>query len=166
MVQLYSNAVAMADMPCLAGFRRRTEAELPPPDHEIIHELGSWWRWDALLECARLGEEYTFLGLVGILVETEYIYPLISKTSANLEEAYNFAKWMAFSTEAYAKEAELTGAIGSAPKLPVSVDASLDLPGHLSISQASIRHSEPGRSNQIDGNRPGYIRRVGKVNRS
>jgi len=52
----------------------------------------------------------------------------VSKTAANLEEAYKFARWMTFSPEAYAREAELAKAMGSAPKMPVSVDAaSLEL---------------------------------------
>ncbi|MCS6843785.1 MAG: extracellular solute-binding protein [Caldilineales bacterium] len=48
---------------------------------------------------------------------------VVSKTASNLEEAYNFAKWMTFSKAAYAKEAELARAAGAAPKIPVSVDA-------------------------------------------
>ncbi|HNB53382.1 MAG TPA: ABC transporter substrate-binding protein, partial [Anaerolineales bacterium] len=53
---------------------------------------------------------------------------VVSKTAANVDEAYNFAKWMSFSTEAYAKEVELAAALGTAPKMPVSVDdASLAL---------------------------------------
>jgi hypothetical protein len=47
---------------------------------------------------------------------------VVSATAANQQEAYNFAKWMTFSTEAYTVEAELARAIGSAPKMPVSVD--------------------------------------------
>lgn len=47
----------------------------------------------------------------------------VSKTAANLQEAYNFAKWLSFSKEAWHKEAELAKAMGSAPKMPVSVDA-------------------------------------------
>lgn len=53
---------------------------------------------------------------------------VVSKTAANLEEAYKFARWMTFSKQAYAVEAELAKAAGSAPKMPVSVDAaSIDL---------------------------------------
>lgn len=53
---------------------------------------------------------------------------VVSKTAKNQDEAFNFAKWMTFSTAAWAKEAELAKAAGSAPKIPVSVDqASLDL---------------------------------------
>lgn len=53
---------------------------------------------------------------------------VVSKTSADVAAAYDFAKWMTFSTEAYAAEAELAKAAGSAPKLPVSItDESLAL---------------------------------------
>jgi hypothetical protein len=47
----------------------------------------------------------------------------VAKTTANLQEAYNFAKWMTFSSESYKKQAELAKAMGSAPQLPVAVDA-------------------------------------------
>lgn len=53
---------------------------------------------------------------------------VVSKTASNVDEAYKFAKWMTFSKEAYAKEAEVAGAAGTAPKMPVSIDdASLEL---------------------------------------
>jgi hypothetical protein len=53
---------------------------------------------------------------------------VVSNTAANPDEAYQFAKWMTFSTEAFAAEAELARAAGSAPKMPVSLDdASLAL---------------------------------------
>ncbi len=48
---------------------------------------------------------------------------VISKTTADLEAAYDFAKWMTFSKAAYAKEVELAKAAGVWPKMPVSVDA-------------------------------------------
>lgn len=47
---------------------------------------------------------------------------VVSKTAANVEESYNFAKWMTYSTAAYAKEVEFAKAAGSAPKMPVSLD--------------------------------------------
>lgn len=53
---------------------------------------------------------------------------VVAETAADKQAAYDFAKWMTFSTEAYATEVELATAAGSAPKLPVSVDeASLEL---------------------------------------
>jgi ABC-type glycerol-3-phosphate transport system substrate-binding protein len=53
---------------------------------------------------------------------------VVSETAADKAAAYEFAKWMTFSTEAYAVEADLAREAGSAPKLPVSLDdASLAL---------------------------------------
>jgi ABC-type glycerol-3-phosphate transport system substrate-binding protein len=47
---------------------------------------------------------------------------VVGKTTKNLEAAYDFAKWQTFSKEAWTKEAELAKAMGSAPKMPVSID--------------------------------------------
>ncbi len=49
---------------------------------------------------------------------------VVSSSSSNLEAAYDFAKWMSFSSEGYAKEAELATAAGAAPsRMPVAVNA-------------------------------------------
>lgn len=72
--------------------------------------------------------EWDFIGVPGGNQALVMDVMVVSKTTAHLEEAYKFARWMTFSPEAYAKEAELAGAMGSAPKMPVSVDdASLEL---------------------------------------
>ncbi|HOV47971.1 MAG TPA: extracellular solute-binding protein [Anaerolineae bacterium] len=72
--------------------------------------------------------EWDFVGIPGGNQALVADVMAVSKTAANLEEAYKFARWMTFSPEAYAKEAELAKAMGSAPKMPVSVDAaSLEL---------------------------------------
>jgi spermidine/putrescine-binding protein len=72
--------------------------------------------------------DWDFVGVPGGNQAIVFDVMVVSKTTANLEEAYNFAKWMTFSKEAYMKEAELARAAGSAPKIPVSVDdASLEL---------------------------------------
>ncbi len=72
--------------------------------------------------------DWDFIGIPGgnqALVADAIV---VSKTAANVDEAYAFAKWMTFSKEAYAKEAELAEAAGTAPKMPVSLDdASLEL---------------------------------------
>jgi multiple sugar transport system substrate-binding protein len=50
---------------------------------------------------------------------------VVSATTANLEAAYDFAKWMSFSSEGYAREAELAQAANGVPtRMPVSIDAS------------------------------------------
>lgn len=53
----------------------------------------------------------------------------VSATTADLAAAYDFAKWMSFSSAGYAKEAELAKAAGAVPtRMPVSVNAaSIDL---------------------------------------
>ncbi|MBL8160370.1 MAG: extracellular solute-binding protein [Anaerolineae bacterium] len=54
---------------------------------------------------------------------------VVSATTADLQAAYDFAKWMSFSSEGYAREAELAQAAGGVPnRMPVSISAeSIDL---------------------------------------
>jgi multiple sugar transport system substrate-binding protein len=47
---------------------------------------------------------------------------VVSKTAANQQAAYEFAKWMTFSKEAYAAEVKLAEEMETAPKMPVSMD--------------------------------------------
>jgi ABC-type glycerol-3-phosphate transport system substrate-binding protein len=89
-------------------------------------------RWDASWAVPAYVQNATFnwdfIGIPGGNQAMVMDVMVVSKTTANIEEAYKFAKWMTFSSEAYAKEAELAAAMGSAPKMPVSVDeASLAL---------------------------------------
>lgn len=96
----------------------------------LNQEVGA--RWDASWNVPNYVQNATFdwdfIGIPGGNQALVLDIMVVSKTTANLEEAYKFAKWMTFSTEAYAKEAELARAMGSAPKLPVAMDdASLEL---------------------------------------
>ncbi|MBI3242541.1 MAG: extracellular solute-binding protein [Chloroflexi bacterium] len=89
-------------------------------------------RWDASWAVPdyvqKASFDWDFIGIPGGNQALVADVIVVSKTTANLEEAYRFAKWMTFSTAAYAKEAELARAAGSAPKMPVSVnDASIEL---------------------------------------
>jgi ABC-type glycerol-3-phosphate transport system substrate-binding protein len=89
-------------------------------------------RWDASWSVPGYVEnatfEWDFVGIPGGNQAMVADIMVVSKTTENLPEAYNFVKWMTFSSEAYAKEAELAEAMGSAPKMPVSVnDASLEI---------------------------------------
>jgi multiple sugar transport system substrate-binding protein len=89
-------------------------------------------RWDASWALPAYVQNATFnwdfIGFPGGNQAVVFDAVGVAQTSENLEEAYNFAKWLAFSKEAYAKEVELATALGSAPKLPVSIDeASLEL---------------------------------------
>jgi len=47
---------------------------------------------------------------------------VVSATAANPEEAFAFARWMTYSPEAYVTEVEIAREMGTAPKMPVSVD--------------------------------------------
>ncbi len=66
--------------------------------------------------------EWDFVGIPGGNQALVADVIVVSKTASDLDAAYDFAKWMTFSKEAYAKEAELARAAGAAPKMPVSVD--------------------------------------------
>lgn len=84
-------------------------------------------RWDASWALPGYVQNATFdwdfVGVPGGNQAVVFDVVGVAKTTANLEEAYNFAKWLSFSTDAYAKEVELARALGSAPKMPVSIDA-------------------------------------------
>jgi ABC-type glycerol-3-phosphate transport system substrate-binding protein len=84
-------------------------------------------RWDATWAVPDYVQKATFnWDFVGVPGGNQALVAdviVVSQTAANPDAAFDFAKWMTFSTEAYAKEAELAEAKGSAPKIPVSVDA-------------------------------------------
>lgn len=86
---------------------------------------------------------------------------VISKTAANYQEAYNFAKWMTFGSDAYAKEVELYTAMGQAPLIPVSMtDASLALyKTHVDKPGINAALANMGNSlvESLAGYVPGYI---------
>jgi len=89
-------------------------------------------RWDASWAVPSYVEtatfEWDFIGIPGGNQAMVSDVMVVSNTTENLEAAYDFARWMTFSSEAYAVEAELARAMGSAPKMPVSVDpASIEL---------------------------------------
>jgi len=72
--------------------------------------------------------DWDFIGIPGGSQALVADAIVVSQTAANPDEAYKFAHWMTFSSEAYALEVELAKAAGTAPKMPVSVDAaSIDL---------------------------------------
>jgi multiple sugar transport system substrate-binding protein len=84
-------------------------------------------RWDASWSLPGYVQNATFnwdfIGIPGGNQALVADVIVVSNTTKNLDEAYKFAKWMTFSKEAYLTEADLARALGSAPKMPVSVDA-------------------------------------------
>ncbi len=99
---------------------------------ELFLNQESGVRWDggwAVPGFAPATFNWDFMGIPGGNQAMVADIIVVSKTAPNLEAAYDFAKWMTFSKEGYAKEAELAQAAGAVPtRMPVSVNAdSIDL---------------------------------------
>lgn len=96
----------------------------------LNQEVGMRWdaSWAVPAYVQNATFDWDFIGVPGGNQALVFDVMVVSKTTENLEAAYDFAKWMTFSKEGYMKEAELARAAGSAPKIPVSIDeASLAL---------------------------------------
>lgn len=65
---------------------------------------------------------WDFVGIPGGNQAVVFDFIGVGKTTANLDEAYQFAKWMGFSPEGYAKRVEIAKAADSVPNMPVAVD--------------------------------------------
>ncbi len=91
----------------------------------LNQEVGLRWdaSWAVPSYVSSATFDWDFVGVPGGNQALVFDVIVVSKTAPNQQEAYNFAKWMTFSKEAYLKEAELAKAMNSAPKMPVSVDA-------------------------------------------
>lgn len=89
----------------------------------LNQEVGMRWdaSWSVPGYVTNATFNWDFAGIPGGTQALVFDPIVVSKTAANPEEAYNFAKWMTFSGEAYVVEAGLAQAAGSAPKMPVSV---------------------------------------------
>lgn len=66
---------------------------------------------------------WDFVGIPGGGQAIVFDAMVVSKTAANVEAAYDFAKWMTFSSASYKTMAELAKAAGSGLNLPVAMDA-------------------------------------------
>ena len=96
----------------------------------LNQEVGMRWdaSWSVPGFVSNANFNWDFVGIPGGNQALVADVIVVSKTTENLDEAYRFAKWMTFSTEAYKTEVELAKAAGSAPKMPVAIDdASLEL---------------------------------------
>jgi hypothetical protein len=90
----------------------------------LNQEVGA--KWDASWNFVTWGNQATFnwdfIGIPGGNQAIVFDAMAISQTASNLEEAYNFAKWMTFSIDGYKKQVELCQAAGTAPNLPVAIN--------------------------------------------
>lgn len=91
----------------------------------LNQEVGMRWdaSWAVPAYVSDADFDWDFIGFPGGNQALVGDVIVVANTAANPDEAYQFAKWMTFSTEAYAAEAELARAAGSAPKMPISLDA-------------------------------------------
>jgi ABC-type glycerol-3-phosphate transport system substrate-binding protein len=84
-------------------------------------------RWDggwAVPNYATATFNWDFLGIPGGNQALVGDFLVVSATTANLEEAYKFAKWMTFSPDGYMAEAEIAQAAGTVPtRMPVYINA-------------------------------------------
>lgn len=137
----YNSAAFKAAIAAAGEFRQYTWQGLTEEQIVNFKSTGPWelflnqevgLRWDASWAVPGYVEnaafEWDFVGIPGGNQALVADVIVVSKTAANLDEAYQFARWMTFSGEAYAKEAELARAMNSAPKMPVAInEASLAL---------------------------------------
>lgn len=85
-------------------------------------------RWDGGWAVPNIAQNATFnwdfIGIPGGNQALVADIIVVAKTTANLEEAYNFAKWMTFSRDGYLAEATIAQAAGAVPtRMPVYIDA-------------------------------------------
>ncbi len=71
---------------------------------------------------------WDFVGIPGGNQAMVFDALVVSGTAKAPDAAYDFAKWMSFSSQAYAKQVEIAKTLGSAPNAPIAMDeASLAL---------------------------------------
>ena len=103
----------------IATFKSKGDWELFLNQEVGLHWEGGWAVPDYV---ANAEFEWDFIGMPGGNQALVFDPMVISKTAANPQAAYDFAKWMSFSKEAYAAEVELAKEMETAPKMPVSLD--------------------------------------------
>lgn len=97
----------------------------------VNQESGAVWEggWALPSYVEQATFNWDFIGIPGGNQAMVVDILTVSSTAADLEAAYDFAKWMSFSSEGYAREAELAQAAGAVPtRMPVSITPeSIDL---------------------------------------
>jgi ABC-type glycerol-3-phosphate transport system substrate-binding protein len=97
----------------------------------LNQEVGAKWEggWAIPAYSETATFNWDFVGIPGGNQAMVTDILVVSATAADQAAAYDFAKWMSFSKEGYAKEAELAEAAGGVPtRMPVSVnEESIDL---------------------------------------
>jgi ABC-type glycerol-3-phosphate transport system substrate-binding protein len=89
-------------------------------NQEVGMRFSYGWELPGLIQNATFN--WDFVGTPGGNQALVFDFIGIGKTTQNLQEAYNFAKWMAFSPDGYAKRVEIAKTMNSVPNMPVAVD--------------------------------------------
>ncbi len=104
--------------------QRATFASAGPWELFVNQESGAVWEggWAIPSFDENATFNWDFLGIPGGNQAMVADMLVVSATSANTEAAYDFARWMSFSSEGYAREAELAVASETVPnRMPVSI---------------------------------------------
>lgn len=138
----YNSAAFKAAIAKAAELKPNTWQGLTEDKQKTFKSKGPWElflnqesgvRWDggwAIPDFAKKATfKWDFVGIPGGNQAMVTDILVVSKTAADPQAAFDFAKWMTFSKDGYAKEAELAQAAKSVPtRMPVSVNAkSIDL---------------------------------------
>jgi multiple sugar transport system substrate-binding protein len=117
-------------------------------------------RWDASWNVPGWVQNATFnwdfIGIPGGSQAIVFDAFGISKTTANLDAAYDFAKWMTFSSEAYQKRGEIAKAAGAGLNLPIAMDAN-------SIALFKSFVDKPGINQALDNLNNSMLESLAKV---
>lgn len=104
--------------------QRATFASAGPWELFVNQESGAVWEggWAIPSFDENATFNWDFLGIPGGNQAMVADMLVVSATSANAEAAYDFARWMSFSSEGYTREAELAVASETVPnRMPVSI---------------------------------------------
>ncbi len=134
---------------------------------ELFLNQESGVRWDGGWMVPAFAQQATFnwdfLGIPGGNQALVADIIVVSKTSANLEEAFKFAKWMTYSREGYLAEAEIARAAKQVPtRMPVYVDADtinlyLSFVGEKPGLRAAFENLDKSRLESLAKIVPGYV---------
>jgi ABC-type glycerol-3-phosphate transport system substrate-binding protein len=115
----------------LTDEQRATFAAQGPWELFVNQESGAVWEggWAIPAYAENATFNWDFVGIPGGNQAMVGDFLIVSSTTADVAAAYDFARWMSFSSEGYAAEAELATAAGAVPtRMPVSVTPeSIDL---------------------------------------
>ncbi|MBL8132575.1 MAG: extracellular solute-binding protein, partial [Anaerolineae bacterium] len=129
----------------LSDEQKTAFASVGPWELFLNQEVGATWDggWAVPGYAQNATFNWDFVGIPGGNQAMVTDILVVSTTSADQAAAFDFAKWMSFSAEGYAKEAELAAAAGAVPtRMPVSVSAeSIDLYLSLVGEKAGLRQA-------------------------